>query len=168
MKNLIKLLETKPQQELTKSVLGMVKIKVINKNLFGWREYLDDVYVETVSHMIQTKFQYSAGAYIACGVQRAIDHARYCSAAKRRGDYENRISLDQLHKLPEEAAVPSLFDPYIKRGKCDDLYDAICATFGEELATQLKAFIYDKEDKLNKDVIRKCKTEEFREFLMHI
>ena len=83
----------KEKAEKVRDVVVVVTAKVQAKNLFGWRSFLEDALVETISWIIRTEFQYSGGAYVACGMQSAIDHCRYCNAKKRRQDYE-MLSLD--------------------------------------------------------------------------
>lgn len=140
------------------SVLGVVRNKVIAKNLFGWREFLEDVLVDLVSYMIKTEFKYSSGAYVACGMQAAIDAARYCSAQKRRGDYET-ISIHLIDKFV--GMEPS--SDYTEN--VEELVQDIGKLFNKEIAESIRDFLVGKTDKLSKEVIQKCRTPEFREWL---
>ena len=112
--------------------------------------------------MIATNFQYTAGAYITCGMQSALDHCRYCNAQKRRGDYE-WCSLDEFYSLEDESS--NIERQMEQEEKCNELYQRIAKKFGQALAEQLKPVIFEGETKLSKRVLAKCKTNEFREFL---
>lgn len=165
MKELIKLLETAEQRQKASQVVRQVQANIRIKNLFGWRSYIDDVAIDLIGYMIKTDFQYTVGAYITCGMQSALDHCRYCNALKRRGNYEY-VSLDAdecFLQIEDESAD---IERQIEREEhCNELYQKIAAQFGEELANQLKPVIDATEDKLDRKVLAKCKTEEFREFL---
>lgn len=138
-------------------VTQVVRNKIIAKNLFGWRAYIDDVLVDLVAYMIKTDFRYSGGAYVACGMQAAIDAARYCSAQKRRGDYET-ISLHSVEKFVGTRSSSE----YVEN--IEELVQDIARLLDEETAENIRDFLEGKDD-LSKEVIEKCKTPEFREWL---
>lgn len=165
MKELIKLLETVEQRQKASQVVRQVQANIRIKNLFGWRSYIDDVAIDLIGYMIKTDFQYTVGAYITCGMQSALDHCRYCNALKRRGNYEY-VSLDDDECFLQIEDESANIERQIEREEhCNELYQKIAAQFGEELANQLKPVIDATEDKLDRKVLAKCKTEEFREFL---
>lgn len=106
MEQLIKDIEREfgiEQAKKTRDVVTVVTAKVRAKNLFGWRYFIEDALIETISWMIRTEFRYSGGAYVACGMQAAIDKCRYCNAKKRRHNYE-MLSLDDEEVYYEFAA----------------------------------------------------------------
>lgn len=139
------------------SVMVVVQAKVSGRNLFGWRSYIEQLLLDLVGYMITTDFQYSGGAYVACGIQAALDSSRYCSAKKRRDRYDNTSNLDDLeYKVSVDISSSTV--------RADFLED-IKASFGEELQKALEPFISGKVSKLTKDVIEKCKTEEFKRWL---
>ena len=140
------------------SVLRVVKNKIIARNLFGWREFLEDVLIDLVQYMIRTDFQYSGGAYVACGMQAAIDACRYCNAQKRRGDYET-ISLHLV-----EAFVETKQDTTYAN-QVHDLVVDIEYLFGKDVATHIKEYLTGKRNKISKEVLAKCRTPEFKEWL---
>lgn len=162
MKNLINLLETAEQRQKAAQVIRTVEGNIRVKNYFGWRTFIDDVAIDLVGYMIATNFQYTAGAYITCGMQSALDHCRYCNAQKRRGDYE-WCSLDEFYSLEDESS--NIERQMEQEEKCNELYQRIAKKFGQALAEQLKPVIFEGETKLSKRVLAKCKTNEFREFL---
>ena len=140
------------------SVLRVVKNKIIARNLFGWREFLQDVLIDLVQYMIRTDFQYSGGAYVACGMQAAIDACRYCNAQKRRGEYET-ISLHLV-----EAYVETQPDTNYAN-QVHDLVVDIEYLFGKDVATHLKEYLTGKRNKISKEVLARCRTPEFKEWL---
>lgn len=138
------------------SVLRVVRNKVVAKNLFGWRTFIDDVLIDLVQYMIGTDFQYSGGAYVACGVQAAISAARYCSAQKRRGNYET-VSIH-------------LVEAFVKQDRTyaeqvQDLVTDMKHLFGEDIAEHLEEFLTGKRAKISKEVLARCRTPEFEEWL---
>lgn len=139
------------------TVTQVVRNKVIAKNLFGWRAFIDDVLVDLVSYMIKTDFKYSGGAYVACGMQAAIDAARYCSAQKRRGDYET-ISLHSIEKFVGTRQSPEYGE------NIEELIEDIARMLGEEIAENIRDYLEGRSN-LSREVIKKCKTPEFREWL---
>lgn len=140
------------------SVTKVVRSKIVAKNLFGWRAFIDDVLIDLVAYMIKTKFRYSGGAYVACGMQAAIDAARYCSAQKRRGDYET-ISIHSVEKFIEVEQSTGYAE------KVEELIKDIARLLDEETAESIREFLEGGTSKLSKKVIAKCKTPEFVEWL---
>lgn len=139
------------------SVTGVVRSKIIAKNLFGWRAFIDDVLIDLVAYMIKTEFRYSGGAYVACGMQAAIDATRYCSAQKRRGDYET-ISLHSVEKFVGVERSLGYAE------KVEELMEDIAQLLDEETTESIRDFL-EGGNKLSKKVIEKCKTPEFLEWL---
>lgn len=155
MEQLFKDLERQFGIESTKKARDVVigiKAKIAAKNLFGWRTFIEEVIIELVGYMIKTDFKYSGGAYVVCGMQSAIDKCRYCNAQKRRGNYET-VSLDTLYYVPDTRSS------YINQA--DELVISIKLKFGEDFANLLKPFLYGEQDKLSRDVLKKCKEPEF-------
>jgi hypothetical protein len=138
-----------------------VSSKIVDRNLFGWRSFIDDVMEELVQYMIKTGFKYSGGAYVVCGMQSAIDHSRYCSRQKRRGDYE-LISLDEL--ISEDCESPKVKDV----NEVTDLLFEIEVSFGKDVADELEPFLTGKVDKISKAIKKKLNTPEFRKFLEEV
>ncbi len=139
------------------SVIRVVRSKIVARNLFGWRTFVDDVLIDLVSYMIETEFQYSGGAYVACGMQGAIDATRYCNAQKRRGNYET-ISIHLIEKfIPMEAS-----SGYAE--KVEELMEGVAKLLDEETTESIRDFL-EGGRKLSKKVIEKCKTPEFIEWL---
>lgn len=140
--------------ELVRSVTTVVKAKVRARNLFGWQTFIDDVLIQLITHMIQTDFMYSGGAYVNCGIQGAIDRCRYCNAAKRKGEYE-KVSLDDERFF----AIP---DPKPNRERdLDQLCISIEMRFGKDLAEELRPYLIGYEKKLSNNALKKIRTAEF-------
>jgi len=140
------------------SVTKVVRSKIVARNLFGWRAFIDDVLIDLVAYMIETEFRYSGGAYVACGMQAAIDAARYCSAQKRRGDYET-ISIHLVEKSIESKQSSGYAE------KVEELIRDIERLLDEETAESIREFLEGGTSKLSKEVIAKCRTPEFVEWL---
>ena len=140
------------------TVTRVIRSKVVAKNLFGWRTYINDVLIDLVEYMIKTDFQYSGGAYVACGMQAAIDATRYCNAQKRRGNYET-ISI---HLIENFVAKDTSYDYALK---ADELLEDIKKMFDEEAVEGIRDLLIGKTQKLSKEVLAKCKTPEFMEWL---
>lgn len=157
--NLIRLNYGEEQAMLVYTVSSVVRSKIQAKNLFGWREFIDDVIAGVVMHMIKTDFKYSGGAYVACGMQGAIDSCRYCSAQKRRGNYET-ISLDEVENFVSPTQEPSYAE------EMNELVLNIEEMYGPEIAEHIKAYLEGRISKISKEVLAKCQTEEFRELLL--
>lgn len=163
MEFLISLLDNKEQREKTAQVVRVVRSNIRVKNYFGWRSFIDDVATDLVGYMIKTEFKYSAGAYVTCGMQSAIDHCRYCNAQKRRGDYE-WTDIDECYDIGDNSYNPE--KELVDKAHCNELYNRIAERFGQDLAEQLKPVIFDgKTKKLSNKILLKCKTEEFKQFL---
>lgn len=146
--------------EKVADVTSVLRSKIVNRNLFGWTYFINDVLTDVVAYMIQTDFQYSGGAYVYCGWHNAVSAARYCGAQKRRGNYDYRnLDIDEVQKVMVFESEPNYSD------KAYDLYIAIEYDWGHELAEELKPFINGEQDKLSKDLIAKCKSPEFIEWL---
>lgn len=141
-----------------RDVVIVVTAKVQSKNLFGWRSYIEDALIETVSWIIRTEFQYSGGAYVACGMQSALDHCRYCNAQKRRHNYE-MLSLDD-----SDSPIQVSEDDDDKLSKVEALCMDIAAKFGKALAEELKPFVAGNKDSLSKEVLSKVKSKEFKQW----
>lgn len=148
----------KEKAELMKDVTTVVAAKIRAKNLFGWRHYIDEVLDDLIIWMIKTDFKYSGGAYVACGMQSAIDHCRYCNAAKRKPYYE-AFSLDRDNRICQ---VEDHSADNEKRAWM--LYVDIKLQFGVELADAVKPFIDGVEKELSKEVLAKLRTPEFTEW----
>jgi len=159
MKELIRMLETKEQQIKADKVVNLLKKQIMEKNLYGWRWYIDDVIVKIVHHMIKTEFKLTIAVYVRAGMQRAITQLRYATCAKRRGNYE-LVSLDDV-----QVGDDSMEEEMDTAQRQNELYIKIMLNYGKELAEQLKPIIYAEETRLEKKVLRKVRTEEFREFL---
>lgn len=162
MKELIEFLETDEQKNIAYKVLKQVRMRIEFNNYFGWRSFIDDLLNDLLGYMIADKFAHSVSGYINCGMQSAIDHCRYCNAKKRRGDYET-ANIDDFYSLADDRQ--NLSKAVEDEEACKELYDNICAKFGEALANQLKPLIYGEADKLDRKLSKQCKTEEFKEFL---
>lgn len=141
----------------TASVLRVVRNKIIQKNLFGWREFIEDVLIDLAGYMIITEFKYSGGAYVACGMQSAIDACRYCNAAKRRGNYET-ISIYLVEGFMDKASVD-----YFEQ--VTDLVIEIKDLLGDDVADHLEQYLRGKILKISKEVVNRCKTPEFESWL---
>ena len=144
----------KEKAKLSKDVVTVISAKVRAKNLFGWRSYLEEVLENVLNYMINTEFMYSGGAYVAWGMQSALDSARYCSAKKRRADYE-AVSLDGLFQVAENTEQRS------NEAQILDLTLDVSLRFGESFAKELEPFLRGYETKLSKDVAKKLKSPEF-------
>lgn len=140
------------------TVTAVVKSKIVARNLFGWREFLEDILVDIASYMIQTDFKYSGGAYVALGMQAAIDACRYCSAQKRRGDYET-ISIHDIEAFTQPQ------QPISYEQEVNDLVMDIETILGVDIAEKLKSYLMGDIDRLSKDVLDKCRTPEFEAWL---
>ena len=148
----------KERVQLIKDVTTVVAAKVRAKNLFGWRYYIDEVLDDLIVWMIQTEFKYSGGAYVACGMQSAIDHCRYCNAAKRKANYE-AYSIDRderLYQIEDKREE--------NRKKAWELYVDIKIQFGQDLADEVKPFIDGVQKELSKEVLAKLRTPEFMDW----
>lgn len=160
MDYLIKALRIEYGEELAEqaaSVVRVVKNKIVSKNLFGWRTFIEDVLVDAVNHMIKTEFRYSGGAYVAVGMQIAVDATRYCNAQKRRGNYET-VSLDEIaHFIPDSR---SEYNNQLK-----DFIEDIADVLDEDTTSCIRDFLSGRRDNLSKEVIKKCKTPEFEAWL---
>ena len=139
---------------LAKGVIEVVNAKVRAKNLFGWKHFIQDMDVDLVGYMIETDFRYSGGAYVACGMQSAIDHARYCSAAKRRGDYET-VSLDKFFQVADENEDEK------KEKTAEEICFAISIDFGTDFADEVLQFLHGIKKKLSEEVLSKLQSVEF-------
>lgn len=165
MKELIMLLERAEDRSKATTVVAQVRAKIRGKNLFGWRSFIDDVAIDLISYMIQTQFQYSIGAYITCGMQSAMDHCRWCNAKCRRENFE-AISLDDDDSYLQIADEKSnLEENLIEEDRKSELYEKIASEYGKALADQLRPIIYNESDKLDRNILKQVRTEEFREFL---
>lgn len=156
MKVLINFLEDEAQRSKAYQTVTAVRYRITQKNLFGWRTYIDEVLTDIVGHMINTRFEYSVGAYIAWGMQAAIDRCRYCNAKKRRQNYE-AVSLDECFNV--EDIKQSAFQNAL------ELYLAISEQYGEDIAEALKPVIFEQETEVPASIRSKLKTEQFRDFL---
>lgn len=143
---------------LVASVVGVVRSKIIARNLFGWRYFIEDVLVDLVLHMIRTEFKYSGGAYVSCGMQGAIDACRYCNAKKRRGNYES-ISLSEVENFMTPKEEPSYEEQVY------ELVIDIEKVYGPEIAQNIADYLEGRVKRLNKEVLAKCKTKEFKDWL---
>lgn len=146
------------EADLVAGVVGVVRSKIVARNLFGWRDFIDDVVVDLVAHMIRTEFQYSGGAYVNCGMQGAIDACRYCSAAKRRGNYET-VSLSEVENFMTPQEEPS------NREKTNELVVDIERMYGPEIAQNIADYLEGRVERLSKEVLAKCRTKQFRAWL---
>lgn len=165
MKELIQLLDTLEHKEMARTVISQLKSKIRKKNYFGWTTFIDDVIIDTISYMISTGYRYSIGGYIQVGMTTAIDKCKYCNAKCRKESYLT-VSLDDEDSYIQIEDANS--DPAIQMEReqdATDLYERIAEQFGEELANQLKPVIYGMESKLERKVLKQCKTPEFKEFL---
>lgn len=133
-------------------VIVVIRSKVLAKNLYGWRWWLDEVLEDVVAHMIRTEFSYSGGAYVACGMQGAVDKCRYCNAKKRKPNYDT-VSLDLFYQVPD--TTPNDAESTY------DLLMAISSQFGDELAKQLEPFLLGYVDQLEKKVLDRVKEPDF-------
>lgn len=91
MKNLIQSISLKSKENAARAqkVVKVLYAKTRDRNLFGWRYFMDDVLSEIVYTMIKEDFEKSDALYIYIGTQMTIDKARYCSAQKRRQNFES-------------------------------------------------------------------------------
>lgn len=160
MKTLMKELSSRYGEaaaEKVESVLAVVQAKIVARNLFGWRAYIDEMLVDLIGYMIATDFEYSGGAYVACGMQSAIDHSRYCSAQKRRARFCSEVSLQDVeYSIQVDISGGT---------QAADFVEDIKAKFGAEVAETLKPFVLGVTDEISAEVVKKCKTEEFRRWL---
>lgn len=145
----------KKAADLARDVTSVVRAKIVDRDMFGWRQWIDDMLVDLVGYMIADGFKHSGGGYVACGMQSAIDHTRYCSAEKRRGNYE-LVSLDEFYQVadndPEESntqeqASRLLFDVELR--------------FGKVVADKLEPFARGYEDTLSNEVKKIVMSPEF-------
>lgn len=146
------------EANLASSVISVVRSKIAAKNLFGWRDFIEDVIVDLVVHMIRTEFQYSGGAYVNCGMQGAIDACRYCSAAKRRGDYET-VSLSEVENFMTPQEEPS------NEEKTNELVMEIEKMYGPSIAQNIADYLEGRVERLSKEVLAKCRTKQFKAWL---
>lgn len=146
----------KQNAQKVQDVVVVVTSKVKAKNLFGWHYFLEDALIDTISWIIRTNFQYSGGAYVACGMQSALDKCRWCNAKKRRQDFET-ISLDD-DDMPVQ--VSASYDGTLY--EVDLLCMDIAAKFGAALAEQLKPFLAGDDSALSKEVLAKIQEPEFK------
>ncbi len=142
------------------SVTGVVRNKVIARNLFGWRTFIEDVLIDLVQYMIQTEFKYSGGAYVTCGMQSAIDATRYCNAQKRRGNYET-ISIHLVEEFVSHQPAPEF------NMKIEELTSEISALLNKEDTKHINDFLLGKIDRIKADVLKKCRTPEFLDWLQN-
>lgn len=164
MRYLISSMNIEYGEDITKEVTSVVRVvrsKIVSRNLFGWRTFIDDVLIDVVKHMINTEFQYSGGAYVAVGMQIAIDAARYCSAQKRRGNYETVSihSIDCFMKDDKE---------YGYSIKVDELVEGASEMLDKETTEEVKKFLLGEIPKLSADVLAKCRTPEFVRWLKQL
>lgn len=151
-------------EDIAKEVASVVKVvrsKIVSRNLFGWRTFIDDVLIDTVKHMINTEFKYSGGAYVAVGMQIAIDATRYCSAQKRRGNYEtvSIYSVDYFMKDDKD---------YGYSIKVDELIEGASEMLDKETTEEVKKFLLGEIPKLSAKVLAKCRTPEFVRWLRQL
>lgn len=145
----------KEAAKLCKEVTDVVRSKVMARDLFGWRTFLDDMLVDLVGYMVSDGFKHSGGGYVACGMQSAIDHCRYCNAAKRRGDYE-LISLDEFYQVADNE--PEEND---SQAKATRLLMDVSLKFGQEVADKLEPFARGYEDTLSTELKKIVLSPEF-------
>lgn len=156
MKALINLLEDEAQRSKARQTVTATRYRITQKNLFGWRTYIDEVLTDLVAYMMKTAFKYSVGAYITCGMQAAIDRCRYCNAKKRRQNYE-AVSLDKCFNV--EDIKQTIYKNAL------ELYLAISTQYGADIAEALKPVIFAEETKVPASIRNKLKTPQFRSFL---
>ena len=164
MRFLMNLMNLEYGEDITKEVASVVRVvrsKIVARNLFGWKSFIEDVLIDTVKHMIATEFQYSGGAYVAVGMQIAIDAARYCSAQKRRGDYET-VSIHSVDYFMKDDK------DYIYSFRVDELVEGASEMLGKETAEQVRKFLLGEIPKLSADVLAKCRTPEFVRWLKQL
>ena len=143
--------------QLVKDCCSVARAKIVARDLFGWREFIDDVISDMALWIINEGFmKQRAGRYVSTAMQLAIDKARYCSAACRRGNYE-LVSLDDLFQVADE--TPDTADE-----NEEFLFDIEIA-FGKAVRDELEPFVTGKVDKISKAVKAKLNTPEFRKFL---
>lgn len=159
MKELVNMLETQEQRIKADKVINILKRQIIDKNLFGWRWYIDDVIVKIVHHMIKTDFSLTVAVYVRAGMQRAITQLRYANAQKRRGNFE-LVSLDEV-----QVGDNGMEEAIDESQRQNELYIKIMVNYGKDLAEQLKPLIYGEETRLERRVLKKVKNEEFKAFL---
>ena len=151
----IELTYGKDAANLCRDVTTVVRAKVIARDLFGWRHWIEDMLIDLISYMIADGFKHSGGGYVACGMQSAIDHCRYCSAAKRRGDYE-LVSLDEFYQVADEET----YEESNEEKESRLLFD-VSVRFGQVVADKLEPFVRGYEDKLDKEVKKIIMSPEF-------
>nr|DAH56619.1 MAG TPA: hypothetical protein [Caudoviricetes sp.] len=160
MERLFRDIETQYGKEAGKTcrdVTAVVRAKIIAKDLFGWRSFIDDVLIDLVLYMINDNFAHSGGGYVACGMQSAIDHCRYCNAAKRRGNYE-LVSLDEFYQVADDIEDSST------KEQADTLLFDISIRWGTDLASKLEPLVRGYQDKLSNDVLKIIRSPEFVEW----
>lgn len=160
MKQLLKDVELAYGEKAGKTcrdVITVVRAKVIAADYFGWRSFIDDMLIDLVMYMIKDEFKHSGGGYVACGIQSALDHCRYCNAQKRRGDYE-LLSLDEFFQVADETPE----DDNLERA--NKLVFDISIRWGQELADSVEPYLKGYEKQLSKQVLAKLKSEEFVEW----
>lgn len=141
-------------------VLSVVEAKVRAKNLFGWRSYITDLKIDLAAYMIESEFKWSGGGYVMCGMQSALDKSRYCSAKKRRGDYET-VSLDKFFQVADET-----LEEESNIQKANRIIDDVRCKFGDKFAMELKPFLLGLENKLSKAVVEKLRSPEYKEWFV--
>lgn len=145
----------KDKARICRDVTSIVKAKIKAKNLFGWKDWIEEHLSGLIGYMINDDFKHSGGAYVTCGMQGAIDYARHCSAEKRRGNYE-LLSLDEFYQVGED-----IEDSETTQSKADELLLDIEICFGKKLADMLEPFLRGYEDKLTKDALKIVKSDKF-------
>lgn len=153
---ILELLSTRDEKAKAREVISSLRNRIVRKNYFGWRSFIDDVLSDVVGHMIKTNFEKPLKHYIICGMQSAIDHCRYCNAKKRRGNYET-VSLDEIGDVADLQQANDM--------KAHELYASIILLYGKEVANSLKGIIFNTDDTVDVKLLKKIKTDEFKEFL---
>lgn len=142
--------------ERIRNVCTVVYSKVKNGNLYGWRWFIEDVVIELATYMLKDNLSHPQGGYIMCGMQSALDHARKCSALKRRGDYE-LVSLDNFFQVADE--------PADETPDTEEFLFDVEMSFGPETRDELEPFVLGQVDRISGAVRKKLHTPEFQKFL---
>ena len=152
-----------------KAVNKYIECQLRKKNIFAWREFVEDLKVDIQMEIYkyEEKFlrgeckEVGVGAYCRMATQGALNYASFYGAKKRRGNLES-ISYDQDIETPKgsfKLQIPAS-DSDIKT---IELLTSIEMSFGPEIKA-LAQKVLDGEH-LSKKELAKIKTDEFKNLL---
>lgn len=152
-----------------KAVNKYIECQLRKKNLFAWREFVDDLKadIQMEIYKYEEKFlngeckEVGVGAYCRMAMQGALNYASYYGAQKRRANFES-ISYDQDIETPKgtfQLQIPASDNDF----KTLELLTSIEISFGPEIKA-LAQKVLDGEH-LSKKELEKIKTQEFKNLL---